>query len=142
MALEELGNYNLLRDFNCSNNKIPDINHLAKMTYISLIDASINVIKDIKPEYYKTAIEVANNNIIYPTNLFIMKKKDFIKIEFLYKIIPDFNTPDSFQPHGLYSHGILQARILEWVAFSFSRGSSQPRDRTQVFCSAGGFFTI
>ena len=29
-------------------------------------------------------------------------------------------------------HGILQARILEWVTFSFSRGSSQPRDRTQV----------
>lgn len=44
---EELGNYNLLRDFNCSNNKIPDINHLAKMTYISTIDASTNSIKDI-----------------------------------------------------------------------------------------------
>ena len=29
-------------------------------------------------------------------------------------------------------HGILQARILEWVAFTFSRGSSQPRDQTQV----------
>ena len=37
-------------------------------------------------------------------------------------------------------HGILQARILEWVSFSFSRGSSQPRDRTQVSCIAGGFF--
>ena len=38
-------------------------------------------------------------------------------------------------------HGILQATILEWVAFSFSRGSSQPRDRTQVSHIAGGFFT-
>ena len=38
-------------------------------------------------------------------------------------------------------HGILQARILEWVAFPFSRGSSQPRDRTQVSSIAGGFFT-
>ena len=37
--------------------------------------------------------------------------------------------------------GILQARILEWVAFSFSRGSSQPRNRTGVSCIAGGFFT-
>ena len=36
--------------------------------------------------------------------------------------------------------GILQARIPEWVAFPFSRGSSQPRDRTQVFSIAGGFF--
>ena len=38
-------------------------------------------------------------------------------------------------------HGILQARILEWVAFPFSRGSSQPRDRSQVSRIAGGFFT-
>ena len=38
-------------------------------------------------------------------------------------------------------HGILQARILEWVAFPFSRGSSQPRDRTQVSHIAGRFFT-
>ena len=38
-------------------------------------------------------------------------------------------------------HGILQARILEWVAFPFSRGSSQPRDQTQVFCLAGRFLT-
>ena len=38
-------------------------------------------------------------------------------------------------------HGILQARILEWVAFPFSRGSSQPRDRTQVSHIAGEFFT-
>ena len=36
-------------------------------------------------------------------------------------------------------HGILQARILEWVAFPFSRGSSQPRDGTQVSHIAGGF---
>ena len=38
-------------------------------------------------------------------------------------------------------HGILQARILEWVAFPFSRESSQPRDGSQVSRIAGGFFT-
>ena len=38
-------------------------------------------------------------------------------------------------------HGILQARILEWVAFPFSSRSSQPRDRTRVSCIAGGFCT-
>ena len=37
-------------------------------------------------------------------------------------------------------HGILQGRILEWVAFPFSRRSSQPRDRTQVSGTAGGYF--
>ena len=38
-------------------------------------------------------------------------------------------------------HGILQARLLEWVAFPFSKGSSQPQDWTQVSSIAGGFFT-
>ena len=47
---------------------------------------------------------------------------------------------DSTQP-GSSIHGIFQARILEWVAISFSRGSAQPRDQTQVSCIAGGFFT-
>ena len=46
------------------------------------------------------------------------------------------------RPSGSSIHGILQARILEWVAISFSRGSSQPRDRTQVFCIGGGLFTV
>ena len=38
-------------------------------------------------------------------------------------------------------HGFLQARILKWVAFPFSRGSSQPRDQTQVSHIVDGFFT-
>ena len=49
--------------------------------------------------------------------------------------------PTLCDPMDYIVHGILQARILEWVAFPFSRGSSQPRDRTQVSCIAGGFFT-
>ena len=43
--------------------------------------------------------------------------------------------------HDYTDHGILQARILEWVTFLFSRGSSQPRDWTQVSHIAGRFFT-
>ena len=43
---------------------------------------------------------------------------------------------------GSSVHGICQARILEWVAISFSRGSSQLRDWTWVFCIAGGCFTL
>ena len=45
------------------------------------------------------------------------------------------------QPHGYTVHGILQVRILEWVAFPFFGGSSQPRDQTQVSCIAGRLFT-
>ena len=48
---------------------------------------------------------------------------------------------DCGQP-GSSVHGILQARILEWAAISFSRRSSQPRDRTQVSGIACRFFTI
>ena len=44
-------------------------------------------------------------------------------------------------PMDYMVHRILQARILELEAFPFSRGSSQPRDRTQVSCTASGFFT-
>ena len=47
----------------------------------------------------------------------------------------------SVMSDSLRSDGLLQARILEWVAFAFSRGSSQPRDRTQVSGIAGRFFT-
>ena len=46
-----------------------------------------------------------------------------------------------WNPMDYTVHGILQARILEWVAFPFSRGSSQPRDRIRVLCVASWFFT-
>ena len=45
-------------------------------------------------------------------------------------------------PPGTSAHGILQARILEWVAIPFSRGSLWPRGWTWVSCFAGGFFII
>ena len=53
---------------------------------------------------------------------------------------------NSLRPHGLYLpgssvRGVLQVWILEWVAISFSRGSSQLRDRTQVSCMAGRLST-
>ena len=51
------------------------------------------------------------------------------------------SRPTLCNPIDYKVHGILQARILQWVAFPFSRLSSQPRDWTQVSCIAGGFFT-
>ena len=55
---------------------------------------------------------------------------------------PTLCNPVDCSPPGSSIHGILQARILEWVAISFSRGSSQPRDRTQVSCTAGRTFNL
>ena len=54
---------------------------------------------------------------------------------------PTLCYPLDCSPPGSSVHGILQPRILKWVAIPFSRGSSQPRERTQVPCIAGGFFT-
>ena len=51
------------------------------------------------------------------------------------------SCPTLCDPMDYTVHGILQARILEWVAFPFYRGSSRPRDRTQVSRIAGAFFT-
>ena len=49
--------------------------------------------------------------------------------------------PVDYSLQGSFVHGILQARILEWVTVSFSRGSSRPRYRTQVCSLASRFFT-
>ena len=61
--------------------------------------------------------------------IFILKVK-------VAQLCPTFCDPVDYTVHGIF-----QATILEWVAFPFSRGSSQPRDWTQVSCIAGGFFT-
>ena len=55
---------------------------------------------------------------------------------------PTLCDPMDCSPPGSSVHGILQARMLEWVAAPFSRGSSQPRGQTWIFCIAGRFFTI
>ena len=55
---------------------------------------------------------------------------------------PTLCNPMNCGPPGSYVHGILQARILEWVAMPSSRASPQLRDRTQVSLITGGFFTI
>ena len=57
-------------------------------------------------------------------------------------LCPTLHHPMDYSLSGSSTHGILQARILEWVAISFSRGSSRPRDRTQVSSIAGRFFTL
>ena len=58
------------------------------------------------------------------------------------QLCPTLCNPVDCSPSGSSINGISQARILEWVAISFSGGSSQPRDPTWVSCIAGGFFTI
>ena len=55
---------------------------------------------------------------------------------------PTLCDPKDCSLPGSSVHGIFQARVLEWVAISFSRGSSWTRDQTQVSCIAGRRFTL
>ena len=55
---------------------------------------------------------------------------------------PTLCDPMDCSLSGFSVHGIFQARVPEWFAFSFSRGSSRPRDRTQVSRIAGRHFTL
>ena len=55
---------------------------------------------------------------------------------------PALCDPVDYSPPGSSVHGILQARTLEWVAISLSRGSSQSKDWTQVSCIAGRLFNL
>ena len=61
------------------------------------------------------------------------------------QLCPTLWDPMDCSPPGYSVHGIFQTRTLEWVAISYSRGSSQPRNRTYiscVSCSASRFFTV
>ena len=58
------------------------------------------------------------------------------------QLCPTLYDPMDCGQAGSSVHGILQARILEWVDMPFSRGSSQSGDGTSVSCTGGGFSTI
>ena len=69
------------------------------------------------------------------------KQPTFSSVQFSRSVMSDSCHPMDYSPPGSSVHGIFQARILEWVAIPFSRGSSWPRDWTQVSCNAGRLFT-
>ena len=85
----------------------------------------------------QTEIKIARrniNNLRYVDDTILVAEK--VKVKVAQSCLALCN------PMGYAVHWILQARILEWVAFPFFRGSSQPRDRTQVSCIASRFFTV
>ena len=68
------------------------------------------------------------------------RESGVLKVLFVQSSLPFCNLMACSSP-GSSVHGILQARILEWVAVSFSKGSSRHRDLISV-CTAGRFFTV
>ena len=90
---------------------------------------------------YTTVKEIANNNLLYSTGNFSQYSvksymgKEFKKRLCVYAQVQLYLTPCDpmdCSPPGSSVHGILQARILEWVAMPSSTGSSRPRDQTRV----------
>ena len=71
-----------------------------------------------------------------PSDLGTGRENQHLYFFFLKKVLLQSCTtlcdPIDCSPPGFYVHGIFQARILEWVAISSSRGSSGPRDRTRI----------
>ena len=94
------------------------------------------------------------NSLIMTLNKCVLKKKRYkavskqgelctgtVKVKSLSRVRL-FATPWTVAYQAPPFHGILQARILQWVAISFSRGSSRPRDRTQVSSIPGRCFNL
>ena len=90
---------------------------------------------------------VITSRPVLPTGTTWMKLEGVMPSKVKVKVLvaqscPTLCDPMDCSPPGSFVHGIFQARMLEWVAIHFSRGSSWFRDQTQVSRIAGRFFTI
>ena len=90
------------------------------------------------PKYWSFSISPSNEYSGLPVNTV---PPCFVCAKSLQSCLTLCNPMDHSLP-GPSLLGILQARIQEWVVMPSFRGSSHPKDRTQVYCIAGGFFTI
>ena len=70
-----------------------------------------------------------------------IEKSYLSSINSIYKTLQQSESAQLFATPWTVVCGILQARILEWIAYPFSSRPSRPRDRTKVSCTAGEFFT-
>ena len=68
--------------------------------------------------------------------------KVIVELVLVAKLRPTLCNPMDCSPPGSSTHGILQARTLEWVAMPSSRGSSRPRDQTEISHIVSRFFTV
>ena len=84
-----------------------------------------------------TAREIPKTNLLF-WGFTMLRESESVS----HSVCPTLCDPIHCSPPGSSVYGILQARILEWVAIPFSWGSSQPRDRTWVSLNVGRFFTI
>ena len=129
---------------------LPTLNHqtIYPSWFCSLV---LGVYPPLSPRDHTVYILFGNYDLSWDS----LDERDFCNLKFFWhdlwksESVSCSFVSESFVPQwtvALYpmaplTHEILQARILEWVAISFSRGSSQPSDGTRVSCVAGGWFT-
>ena len=96
----------------------------------------------MKPVSRRGSKEIQKRMVLWkPRKVGLLRVKIEVKM-LVAQLCLTLSNPMDSSPPGSSVHGILQARILEWVAILFSRGSFQPRDRTRVCCTVDKFFTI
>ena len=104
--------------------------HLKKNSSPEIICEFLKTHNEILPN--PSPVTVENSRYTYRTHMYVL----------IAQLCPTFCDPMDCSPPGSFIHAISQTRILEWVAIPFSRGSSRPRDQTQVSFIAGRFFII
>ena len=108
------------------------INHMEKGSiHLSHLSSS-----SWSPRYLSTTV------LDYPAPDQLAQTRRKWKYTVSHSVVFDSATPGTVAPPGSSFNGILQARMLEWVAIPFARGSSESRDRTWVSGIADRFFTI
>ena len=119
------------------------------ITISLIVDCLIYSYLYVHEEHLDSDVSILHHNFskFKTSNLFLCIASLKIKVSEKWKNVSHLVVSHSLQPHGLQParllfHGILQARILEWVAIPLSRGSSQPEDGTHVSLLAGGLFTV
>ena len=100
------------------------------------VETKLACVSGKNPSFYK-----ASKYPFLPNVLVMDHREKSLDLSTCNKNCPTLCDPMNCSPPGSSVHGILQARIQEWVAISFFRGSSQTRDRTHVSCIAGGFLS-
>ena len=103
------------------------------------LSVSINVSSSLYP--FCNFCKAWKESVVFPISLIAQLVKSPPAMQEIDWLIESQLCPALCDPMNYTVHGILQARILEWVTFLFSRGSSQPRDRIQVSRIASRVFT-
>ena len=125
---------------------IPSSPHVTNVTSLNCIFLYLSPFSYCYTQIYKHLYKGGYNGLFYKNKIilqvwYVMRKYE-MKWSEVAQSCPALCDPIDCGLSGSSIHGIFQARILEWVAISFSTGFSRPSNQTQVYCIAGRCFTI